>query len=240
MLCCRRIPLTKHTILPSSHLPQLPRTTFLQKAFLLRSSQLSLHQRRYTSTSPPKPPLAARIVSSLPARAKPYAYLARLDKPVGSWLLYWPCGPTPPQHPLTFLAWSITLAAAHAQIPPVQLFSMLGLFGVGAVVMRGAGCTINDLWDRNLDKQVPYQEMGIDVVGRENGDETACCGGFKCLTSNWLFGRTNVGGIGCLDTVELVLYTSWGVKFEFGGYVPPVQKDYVLASVCVGYIRLLK
>ena len=95
MLCCRRIPLTKHTILPSSHLPQLPRTTFLQKAFLLRSSQLSLHQRRYTSTSPPKPPLAARIVSSLPARAKPYAYLARLDKPVGSWLLYWPCGPSP-------------------------------------------------------------------------------------------------------------------------------------------------
>src|SRR5271170_2394729 len=171
MLCCRRIPLTKHTILPSSHLPQLPRTTFLQKAFLLRSSQLSLHQRRYTSTSPPKPPLAARIVSSLPARAKPYAYLARLDKPVGSWLLYWPCGlsPSTPQHTLTFVAWSITLAAAHAQIPPVQLFSMLGLFGIGAVVMRGAGCTINDLWDRNLDKQVRIFMRGwVVIVGREN------------------------------------------------------------------------
>lgn len=51
-------------------------------------------------------------------------------------------------------AWSITLAAAHAHVPPTQLFSMLGLFGVGAVIMRGAGCTINDLWDRNLDKQV--------------------------------------------------------------------------------------
>jgi 4-hydroxybenzoate polyprenyltransferase len=34
---------------------------------------------------------------------------------------------------------------------------MLGLFGVGAVIMRGAGCTINDLWDKNLDKKVfPY------------------------------------------------------------------------------------
>jgi 4-hydroxybenzoate polyprenyltransferase len=51
-------------------------------------------------------------------------------------------------------AWSITLAAAHAHVPPTQMFSMLGLFGVGSVIMRGAGCTINDLWDRNLDKQV--------------------------------------------------------------------------------------
>jgi 4-hydroxybenzoate polyprenyltransferase len=51
-------------------------------------------------------------------------------------------------------AWSITLAAAHAHVPPTQLFSMLGLFGVGSVIMRGAGCTINDMWDRNLDKKV--------------------------------------------------------------------------------------
>lgn len=51
-------------------------------------------------------------------------------------------------------AWSITLAAAHAHVPPTQMFSMLGLFGVGSVIMRGAGCTINDMWDRNLDKKV--------------------------------------------------------------------------------------
>ena len=157
MLCCRRIPLAKANLLRSSIVPPLAQTSIFQTALLLRLSQLNPHHQRYITTSPPKPPLAARIVSSLPTRAKPYAYLARLDKPVGSWLLYWPCGlspPTPPQHTLTFVAWSITLAAAHAQIPPAQLFSMLGLFGVGAVVMRGAGCTINDLWDRNLDKQV--------------------------------------------------------------------------------------
>ena len=40
---------------------------------------------------------------------------------------------------------------------------MLGLFGVGAVVMRGAGCTINDLWDRNLDKKVHPHAIGVDV-----------------------------------------------------------------------------
>lgn len=55
---------------------------------------------------------------------------------------------------MTFVAWSTTLGAAYGHIPPGQLISMLGLFGVGAVIMRGAGCTINDLWDRNLDKQV--------------------------------------------------------------------------------------
>ena len=161
MLCCRRFSLAKANLLHSSILPQLPQTSLLQKSLLLRLSQLNPHQQRYITTSPPKPPLAARIVSSLPARAKPYAYLARLDKPVGSWLLYWPCGPPHLQHTLTFVAWSITLAAAHTQIPPAQLFSMLGLFGVGAVVMRGAGCTINDLWDRNLDKQVRIFTRGL-------------------------------------------------------------------------------
>ena len=40
---------------------------------------------------------------------------------------------------------------------------MLGLFGVGAVIMRGAGCTINDLWDRNLDKNVTRHAIGVDV-----------------------------------------------------------------------------
>ena len=47
-------------------------------------------QRRHAHSA--SPPLAAKIVGALPPKLKPYAYLARLDKPVGSWLLYWPCG----------------------------------------------------------------------------------------------------------------------------------------------------
>jgi hypothetical protein len=149
----------------------LPRSTRLSLSkFRLPSpvsaalSLPSLHlttQKRHSgtqSTAQQRPALAARIVSSLPPSIKPYAQLARLHAPVGSWLLYWPCGnlpaALPSMHILTHLAWSITLAAAHAQIPPAPLFSMLGLFGIGAVVMRGAGCTINDLWDKNLDKRV--------------------------------------------------------------------------------------
>lgn len=75
----------------------------------------------------------------LPEPLQPYAYLARIDKPIGTWLLLWPC------------CWSTALAAAPGALPDAQL---LALFGIGAFCMRGAGCTINDLWDKDLDKQV--------------------------------------------------------------------------------------
>lgn len=83
---------------------------------------------------------------------------------------------------------------------------MLGLFGLGAVVMRGAGCTINDLWDRNLDKQVTRHsyDLGVTVVGGENGDKAACEGGFKCEAGNWVSGTADVVGTGSFDTVEYV------------------------------------
>lgn len=74
----------------------------------------------------------------LACRVRPYMELMRLEKPIGSWLLYWPG------------AWSLALAT-HPSPPSIRL---LALFGLGAIVMRGAGCTINDLWDRNLDKLV--------------------------------------------------------------------------------------
>jgi len=83
--------------------------------------------------------IASNVVDSFPSPAKPFLKLARLDKPIGTWLLFWPCG------------WSICLATPAGQLPDIQ---MLALFGVGALVMRGAGCTINDMWDRNIDKAV--------------------------------------------------------------------------------------
>ncbi|RYR04392.1 hypothetical protein Ahy_B06g084110 [Arachis hypogaea] len=74
----------------------------------------------------------------LPRQVQPYAQLARLDKPIGTWLLLWPC-------------MSITLAATPGQLPD---FKMLALFGCGALLLRGAGCTINDLLDRDIDTKV--------------------------------------------------------------------------------------
>ncbi|XP_037449163.1 4-hydroxybenzoate polyprenyltransferase, mitochondrial isoform X2 [Triticum dicoccoides] len=65
--------------------------------------------------------------------------LARLDKPIGTWLLAWPC------------MWSITIAAMPGELPDLK---MLALFGCGAVLLRGAGCTVNDLLDRDIDNKV--------------------------------------------------------------------------------------
>ncbi|KAK7247114.1 hypothetical protein RIF29_41991 [Crotalaria pallida] len=75
----------------------------------------------------------------LPRQVQPYARLARLDRPIGTWLLLWPC------------MWSITLAAAPGHLPDLK---MLALFGCGALLLRGAGCTINDLLDRDIDTMV--------------------------------------------------------------------------------------
>ncbi|XP_059867649.1 4-hydroxybenzoate polyprenyltransferase, mitochondrial isoform X1 [Delphinus delphis] len=82
---------------------------------------------------------AAAIVNSAPRPLQPYLRLMRLDKPIGTWLLYLPC------------TWSIGLAAEPGCFPD---WYMLSLFGTGAVLMRGAGCTINDMWDQDYDKKV--------------------------------------------------------------------------------------
>jgi len=71
--------------------------------------------------------------------AKPYLHLARADKQVGTLLLLWPC------------CWSTALAAPLGSLPD---FVLMSKFAVGALVMRGAGCTINDMWDRDFDKHV--------------------------------------------------------------------------------------
>jgi 4-hydroxybenzoate polyprenyltransferase len=75
-----------------------------------------------------------------PAWARPYLRLARLDRPIGSWLLLVPCW------------WSVGLAAVHAR-SQVNVWHLL-LFFIGAFAMRGAGCTWNDIVDRDLDSQV--------------------------------------------------------------------------------------
>jgi len=76
-----------------------------------------------------------------PLAWRPYARLARLDRPIGWWLLLWPCW------------WSAALAAVAAGSPYPNPWHLV-LFLVGAIVMRGAGCTYNDVVDRDVDAQV--------------------------------------------------------------------------------------
>lgn len=75
---------------------------------------------------------------ALPRSWHPYALLMRLDRPIGWWLLLLPGW------------WAIILGGGA----PLQSLYLMGLFFVGAIVMRGAGCIVNDLWDRDLDKKV--------------------------------------------------------------------------------------
>lgn len=94
-------------------------------------------------TTPYSPPTTG-VLARLPASWVPYAELVRLDKPTGTYYLFLPC------------LFSTLLAAPLASpvAPPLAVLSTSALFLAGALVMRGAGCTINDLWDRNLDPHV--------------------------------------------------------------------------------------
>ncbi|GAA6044944.1 4-hydroxybenzoate polyprenyltransferase, mitochondrial [Rhodotorula toruloides] len=120
---------------------------------------------RFASTTPSPPPDPVPTTTAQPSSPQfpipswaeklpkslrwthPYLSLARMDKPIGTWLLYWPC------------AWGITMAAYSSALPVSSWAWNLALFGTGAIVMRGAGCTINDLWDRNIDKKVDRTKM---------------------------------------------------------------------------------
>lgn len=76
------------------------------------------------------------LVGRLPAPVRDYALLARFDRPIGWWLLFWPC------------AWGVWLTGAGAQ------WQLLAWLLLGAIAMRGAGCVYNDIVDADLDRQV--------------------------------------------------------------------------------------
>ncbi|MGE0417849.1 MAG: 4-hydroxybenzoate octaprenyltransferase [Acetobacteraceae bacterium] len=77
-------------------------------------------------------------VTRLPRAWLPYLLLARVDRPIGTWLLFLPG------------LWGILLA----QGPWIQTIWLIVLFGIGSLVMRAAGCVVNDLWDRDIDRLV--------------------------------------------------------------------------------------
>jgi 4-hydroxybenzoate polyprenyltransferase len=83
-------------------------------------------------------PLIMRI---LPPVLRPYAALARLDRPIGTWLLLFPCW------------WGIALTGLP-MVDPLQTLWLALLFALGSLVMRGAGCTFNDIVDRDFDAKV--------------------------------------------------------------------------------------
>ncbi len=77
------------------------------------------------------------LIGALPVAARPYALLARFDRPIGWWLLFWPC------------VFGLALSGGAIQYWPLLAWMLLG-----AIAMRGAGCVYNDIVDRDLDAKV--------------------------------------------------------------------------------------
>ncbi|HJT42572.1 MAG TPA: 4-hydroxybenzoate octaprenyltransferase [Rhizomicrobium sp.] len=94
--------------------------------------------------SRPADTVPASWVEHTPGWIQPWARLARLDRPIGTWLLFWPC------------VFGLLLGAAADERRFLEWRDLyyVALCGIGALVMRGAGCTFNDIIDRDIDAQV--------------------------------------------------------------------------------------
>jgi 4-hydroxybenzoate polyprenyltransferase len=154
----------------------------------------------------------------LPAVARPYARLARLERPIGWWLLLLPCW------------WSLALASRAVERMPSLWYAVL--FLVGAVAMRGAGCTWNDITDRDIDAKVartasrpiPSGRVGV-VAAAAFLVAQALVGLLVLLQFN---GATIVTGLASLAVVAVYPFmkrvTDWpqavlGLAFNWGALV---------------------
>ena len=88
------------------------------------------------------------LVGSLPQPLRDFALLARFDRPIGWWLLFWPC------------AWGVWLSGAGWQ------FALVAWLLLGSIAMRGAGCVYNDIVDADLDRQVARTAVRPVASGR--------------------------------------------------------------------------
>ena len=154
-----------------------------------------------------------------PEIVKPFARLARWDRPIGFWLLFWPC------------AFSLALAALARPGTGFDWWSLILMF-VGSIAMRGAGCTLNDIVDADLDAQVERTRLR-PIPAKDVTKQQAALGlsaqllvGFVILCQfNWL-----TIGLGALSLVLVGIYpfmkriTWWpqlflGLAFSYGALV---------------------
>ncbi|XP_013791291.1 4-hydroxybenzoate polyprenyltransferase, mitochondrial-like [Limulus polyphemus] len=189
---------------------------------VLKSSQDCVRSKREThhavsmSGVYPKT-LAESLVHSMPGSIQPYLKLMRIDRPIGTWLLLWPC------------AWSIGLATPAGHFPDPYY---LALFAAGALLMRGAGCTVNDMWDKDIDKQVARTKDRPLASGQLNMiDAWVLLGGqlslalFVLLQLNWYSIVLGASSLGLVVTYPLMKrFTYWpqvmlGLTFNWGAFL---------------------
>ncbi|CAG7727305.1 unnamed protein product [Allacma fusca] len=118
-----------------SHLKKLSSSTHLSQISSLNGNH-RLNSSHHDSIKQPKA-LPEILVDAAPLSWQNYLKISRMNRPIGTWLLFWPC------------TWGLTLGTGGT-----PALTTLGLFGLGAFIMRGAGCTINDMWDHRIDAKV--------------------------------------------------------------------------------------
>jgi len=152
-------------------------------------------------------------VSRLPRAWLPYLLLARVDRPFGIWLLFLPG------------AWGILLAQGGWP----QTAWLIVLFGIGAVVMRAAGCVVNDLWDRDIDRRVARTAGRPLASGAVQPRDALVfmaallgCGLLVLLSLNRLAQILGVASLGLVALYPLAKRITWwpqlvmGFTFGFG------------------------
>jgi 4-hydroxybenzoate polyprenyltransferase len=119
----------------------------------------------------PADAVAAALIDRAPAKVQPYLRLMRLDRPIGTWLLFWPC------------VFGLALGAASQSRPfgGWRDVWLLILMGIGSIVMRGAGCTYNDIVDRDIDAQVARTRGRPIPSGAVSVKQALALAGALCL-----------------------------------------------------------
>lgn len=147
--------------------------------------------------SPSEPTIETRVSDAAPQNwvdriapsiSRPYLRLARADRPIGTWLLLWPC------------LWSLLLALTIHPISLPEFARLVVLFGIGAFVMRGAGCTYNDIVDRDIDAEVERTRSRPLPSGQVN------------LLQAWMF----LGGLSLIGLAVLLSLTSLAIWIGLG------------------------
>ncbi|MBS0273459.1 MAG: 4-hydroxybenzoate octaprenyltransferase, partial [Proteobacteria bacterium] len=168
------------------------------------------------SQAAPADAIPASWVDRAPPQVQPYLRLMRLDRPIGTWLLFWPG------------VFGLALGE-HGFLSHAADWKLLALFGAGAIVMRGAGCTFNDIVDRDIDAKVertrgrPLPSGAVSVRNAFTFLGALCLVGLLILlTFNWF-----TVALGAASSVLIVAYpfmkriTWWpqawlGLTFNWG------------------------
>ena len=150
---------------------------------------------------------------------RPYARLARWDRPIGFWLLFWPCG------------FALALAALAGPVHTMNWWALLLMF-LGAVAMRGAGCTLNDIVDADLDARVERTRSRPIPSGQVSRRQAAVFLALQALVGAVILFQFNFTTVllGVLSLVLVAIYpfmkriTWWpqlflGLAFSWGALV---------------------